>query len=157
MTDCGDCPFVLMIYVCCVSLYHDDIYYRVEDAQAIIKSSGVGRDLEVKVLRRTQEVTLRVRTTDFLALFRKQQASRRYPELNKSKTNSGGVEQKSSESGDHHKGGNGAATAGREKGEEITPKGGEEEDAAPIELGSPQARQDVDQNLKGHLFVESSV
>ena len=55
--------------------------YSVEDAQRIIHASGVGKDLEVKVLRSTQEVTLRVQTTDFLTLFRKQQTARKYPEL----------------------------------------------------------------------------
>jgi hypothetical protein len=62
--------------------------YRVEDAQRMIQAAGVGRDLEVKVLRRTQEVTLRVRTTDFLSLFRRQQANKRFPELKR-----GGVEE----------------------------------------------------------------
>jgi S1-C subfamily serine protease len=55
--------------------------YGVGDAQRIIHSSGVGRDLEIKVLRNTQEVTLHVRTTDFLTLFKKQQAAKKYPEL----------------------------------------------------------------------------
>ena len=55
--------------------------YKVEDAQRIIHASGVGRDIEIKVLRSTQEVTVKVRTTDFLTLFRKQQTARRYPEL----------------------------------------------------------------------------
>lgn len=142
--------------------------HRVEDAQAIIKSSGVGRDLEVKVLRRTQEVTLRVRTTDFLSLFRKQQAARRYPELNKrrSSSNSGGVEQNSSEEGrEHGRGGNGAATA-RNGGEEGIVE--DEQIPAPIvgdggggpqignERDMEQLDADVDQQLKGNLFVEYS-
>jgi len=55
--------------------------YKVEDAQRIIHASGVGRDIEIKVLRSTQEVTVQVRTTDFLTLFRKQQTAKRYPEL----------------------------------------------------------------------------
>ena len=63
--------------------------YRVEDAQHMIQAAGVGRDLEVKVLRRAQEVTLRVRTTDFLSLFRRQQASKRFPELKRNGADEG--------------------------------------------------------------------
>lgn len=32
------------------------IIYQVEDAQRIIQSAGVGQDLEIKVLRQSQEV-----------------------------------------------------------------------------------------------------
>lgn len=152
--------------------------FRVEDAQQMIQAAGVGTDLEVKVLRRTQEVTLRVRTTDFLTLFRRQQANRRYPELKRNggrvgAGEEGGVEEQrqrrgmEEEDGDEGDGGGnveedvmGGLSRHQHatKGEEGPGKGrvGEAEGAEEGEEGAAGEREDRAcsraDGLRGHLY-----
>jgi len=57
--------------------------YSVYDAKQIINKAGVGKDLEVKILRATQEMTLHVKTTDFVSLWKKQY-TKKFPEMQKS-------------------------------------------------------------------------
>lgn len=121
--------------------------YRVEDAQKIIQASGVGRDLEIKVLRRTQEVTLHVKTTDFLSLFRKQQATKRYPELSKRRSKE--VTEESSPEHQQHS----TATTTKGRHDEKKKGGGGGEGKSDSKEGEASRRRDEQEREEETAFT----